>query len=147
MAGPGRTPKHPSERHGHRSRTEKKLTVLDAGATTPPPPTPEFLRYATDETVEWWRTWQASPQAQQFVGTDWQRLAMLAPLVDRYFLDPTTSLLAEIRLSESLLGATVADRLRLRQEVKPAAPESRLDAIKARRIRVIDPGPTNGSAS
>lgn len=145
MAGPGRTPKHPSERHGHRGKAEQKMTVV-SGAPASPPPVPEFLRYACDETVEWYRTWQASPQAQQFVGTDWQRLAMLAPLVDRYFLDPTTSLLAEIRLSESLLGATVADRLRLRTEVKPPAAESKLDAIKARRIQVTDP-PRNGSAS
>jgi hypothetical protein len=43
---------------------------------------------------------------------------LLAPLVDQYLAAPKQSLLAEIRLNESLLGATEADRLRLRWDVE-----------------------------
>ncbi len=61
---------------------------------------------------------------------------MLAPLVEQYFAEPKTGLLAEIRLNEERLGATVADRMRLRMrlpgpqtDTKPKlAPVASLDA-------------------
>ncbi|MGH3762943.1 hypothetical protein [Actinophytocola sp.] len=62
-----------------------------------------------------------SPQAQAFTVTDWQRLHMLAPLVDQYFAEPRKELLAEIRLNEGLLGATHVDRLRARITITPPA--------------------------
>lgn len=71
----------------------------------------------------WYETWCSSPQAQTFTVTDWQRLHMLAPLVDRYFKMPDKALMAEIRLNESLLGATHADRLRARIKVEKPPPE------------------------
>jgi hypothetical protein len=39
---------------------------------------------------------------------------MLAPLVEQYFKRPGHFVLAEIRQSESLLGATITDRMRLK---------------------------------
>jgi hypothetical protein len=43
---------------------------------------------------------------------------MLAPLVEQYHEEPKTALLAEIRLNEERLGATVADRQRLRMRLE-----------------------------
>ncbi|MEU5878190.1 hypothetical protein [Spirillospora sp. NPDC047279] len=62
----------------------------------------------------WWDTWANSEQAQYFAETDWLRLQMLAPLVESYYRKPGHFIMAEIRQSESLLGATIADRMRLK---------------------------------
>lgn len=76
------------------------------------------------QTVEWYETWRRSPQASTFVNTDWQRLHFVAALVDRYWQNPHHLVMAEIRQSESLLGATYTDRLRARMKVEKAAPEA-----------------------
>lgn len=76
---------------------------------------------------EWYDVWRRSPQAAAFLSTDWQRLHMLAPLVQSYWIMPSEKKMAEIRQNESLLGATHADRLRGRIKVeqdKPAAPSA-----------------------
>jgi hypothetical protein len=74
-------------------------------------------------TREWWDTWRRSPQAAAFLETDWQRLRLLANLVDQYLGKPHHMALAEIRLNESLVGATVVDRLKARMKVEQAQPE------------------------
>jgi hypothetical protein len=71
---------------------------------------------------EWWNTWRRAPQAEIFLDTDWSRLAMLIPLVAEYFTRPHFAKLAEIRQNESLLGATVTDRLKARIKVDGAEP-------------------------
>jgi hypothetical protein len=68
-------------------------------------------------TKEWYETWRRAPQAVVFVDTDWQRLRMLLPLVDRYYRRPSPI----ARLNESLLGATHVDRLKARIKVELAA--------------------------
>lgn len=71
---------------------------------------------------KWWTTWRRSPLAEAFLATDWERLAMLAPLVASYYARPHYTKLAEIRQNESLLGATHVDRLKARIKVeKPEA--------------------------
>ena len=58
---------------------------------------------------------------------------MLAVLVDTFFTTTgprRTSLMAEIRLNEALLGATPVDRRRLGWEVEPAEEPSKLDTIR-----------------
>lgn len=72
----------------------------------------------------WWDTWRLSPLTETFLDTDWQRLAMLAPLVASYYARPHHLTLAEIRQNESLLGATHADRLRARIKVAPKSTET-----------------------
>lgn len=49
---------------------------------------------------------------------------MLAPLVEAYWSDPKPAILAEIRLNEERLGATVRDRQALRMQVKANPAES-----------------------
>jgi hypothetical protein len=65
-------------------------------------------------TQMWWDTWANSEQAEYFSSTDWARLQMLAPLVEQYYKKPGHFVMAEIRQSESLLGATLTDRMRLK---------------------------------
>ncbi len=75
------------------------------------------------DTLRWWNAWRRSPQAQVFLSTDWERLITVAPLRDviaRNPLRPSASAIAELRLNEERLGATLADRIRLRMSVTPA---------------------------
>lgn len=67
--------------------------------------------------MDWWDAWRRAPQAKLFLDTDWQRLRMLAPLVEQYWILPDKNIMAEIRQNESLLGATHVDRLRGRIKV------------------------------
>ena len=72
-----------------------------------------------DDVLRWYDGWRRAPQAQLFTSTDWQRLALLAPLVEKYFEDPKSSTMSEIRLNEERLGATHVDRMRARMTVTP----------------------------
>ena len=62
---------------------------------------------------------------------------MLAPLVARYFATPTVRRAAELRLQESLLGATLVDRLRLKLDVTSAEVPR---VAPRRRLMVVDDG-------
>lgn len=78
-------------------------------------------------TQRWFDTWASSEQSIYFSNTDWQRLQMLAPLVEELYTNPRKNkavLMAEIRQNESLLGATIMDRMRMRTAVAkaPAGP-------------------------
>lgn len=88
-------------------------------------------------TRDWYNTWRKSPQAALFTTTDWQRLVMLAPLVESFFASPDVKLMTEIRQNETLLGATHMDRLRTRitieRDERPAvAPVSSSDGYRRR---------------
>lgn len=73
----------------------------------------EFL----PRTAEWYETWARSPMAVRFTSVDWMRLQDIAPLKDRYYRESSKDLAAELRLQESLFGATVLDRQRLNLKV------------------------------
>lgn len=81
----------------------------------------------------WWDTWRRQPQAASFEATDWQRLALLAPLYAMYLRDDEdaplspgerTKLLGEIRMNEERLGATFVDRQRARIRITDNADPS-----------------------
>ena len=114
--GPAQNPKR--RRRNADTFAAGQVTVSADGKADAPklPAASTYSRF----TRAWYRTWCESPQAQAFVSTDWQRLHMLAPLVDLYFAEPRQALLSEIRLNESLLGATHVDRLRARITITPA---------------------------
>jgi hypothetical protein len=124
MAARGPAPKDPEKRA--RRNATLPMTML---GTTPvkAPPLPRSAKYLK-ATKDWYGAWKTSPQASQFSTTDWQRLHMLAPLVDLYFRSPSKELFSEIRMTEANLGATVADRQRLRWTIpgraEPAADEA-----------------------
>lgn len=90
-------------------------------------------------TREWYETWARSPMAVRFTSVDWMRLRELAPLKDQYHRRPAKDLASELRLQESLLGATVMDRQRMRLRVtdseEKAEPEKK--GATVRRLRAV----------
>lgn len=116
MAGRGPAPKDPEKRQ---RRNEDTIPTTELAPDAKPNRAPALpgARLLSAATRRWYRTWATSPQAVVFVATDWQRLHMLAPLVEAYFAEPKQTLLAEIRLNEQLLGATVVDRQRARMRI------------------------------
>lgn len=142
MAGMGPPPSEHKRRRNADTFEGQGVTVPADGDALRGPELPHAALYGP-QTVAWYETWRASPQAAVFVPTDWQRLIMLAPLVDAYYLEPSTKLLAEIRLNEGLLGATHADRLRARIKVEqpkpaPSAPPAGVADLTSRRRRLTD---------
>jgi hypothetical protein len=123
MPGNGPLPKDSSQRR-RRNADAVVTTVLPAdGPDGPTPELPGGHDYDS-RTLAWYETWRSSPQAATFLMTDWQRLHMLAELVQQYWEEPRKDLLAEIRLNEASLGGTAADRVRLRWTVAELESES-----------------------
>lgn len=140
MAGYGPPPAE-NKRRRNADRYEGHEVEVDGVSKVDAPPMPGRWPAAVKR---WYATWCSSPQAQAFTVTDWQRLHMLAPLVAQYFSTPDRALMAEIRLNESLLGATHVDRLRARIKVAEDAPPATTGPVtddevaKKRRQRILD---------
>ncbi len=126
MSGKGPVPKDASRRQ--RRNSTPGTVELDAGARAkrPPalPPRAGRGRKWSAATRRWYEVWRRSPQATLFTATDWQRLHMLAELIEAYYYEPSKELLAEIRLNEAKLGATPEDRQRLRWEIAAGEDEA-----------------------
>ena len=135
MAGKGPPPKE-GPKHGHRAAADQAVTSIPAEAKPLAAPLlPDASQY-DHRTRGWYSRWASSPQATRFLMTDWQRLHMLAPLVDKFWRNPDRGLLAEIRLNEASLGATVVDRQRLRWQITPTPPpESKLEKLREAEAR------------
>lgn len=74
------------------------------------------------QTREWWDMWRRSPIAPLLEESDWNALKRTAILHSEFWfgtLPPTqqVSFAAEIRRVESMYGATVEDRLKLRMRI------------------------------
>lgn len=81
-----------------------------------PPELPDAEFFAP-QVLRWYDTWCKSPMRHVFSNTDWERLHLLAHVVQSFYNKPSASLMAEIRQNESLLGATHHDRVRMRINV------------------------------
>ena len=68
-------------------------------------------------TVAWWETWRRAPQAQEFQATDWSFLLDTALMHHTMWDKGRWEFAAELRLRAAKFGATVEDRLRLRQTI------------------------------
>lgn len=138
MAGRGVVPKDPEKLLGH--HPPQHITELgDAPTDVPKMPT---ITDPDPRTLEWWDTWVTSPQAGQFMATDWLRLKMLVPLIDAYFKSPSPSRMAEVRMNEQRLGATPEDRQRLRwrqASTGEAAPVPAAPPKQTKKKRRADP--------
>lgn len=101
-------------------------------------------------TREWYDEWAHSPMAVKFTAVDWGRLRrVVAPLADKFFRRPAASIATELRLQESLLGATVMDRQRMRLRVESnEAPEPSAERPASRfaHLRVVADGDAAESA-
>lgn len=115
LAGVGPPPKENKRRRNADTYADVQAKLTDDGEVRGPE-LPDAEAYLP-QVRSWYETWRRSPQAETFVNTDWQRLQFLAPLVQRYWLAPHHLVMAEIRQSESLLGATFTDRLRARMKI------------------------------
>lgn len=117
MAGNGPPPAERRRRNNADTYADVQATIRSTSEVRGPELTGRWLA----ATKRWYETWRRAPQAEVFLATDWQRLQMMLPLVDDYFARPHHLKLAEIRLNESLLGATHVDRLRgrIKVETKP----------------------------
>lgn len=125
---PGPPPSEHKRRRNADTYADVKAIVTDDGRVRGPALTGEW----PEAVRAWYDIWRTSPQAAEFVMTDWMRLRMLAPLVGDYLAKPTAMKLAEIRQNESLLGATYADRLRARIKVeKTPAPTMTAPGVTA----------------
>lgn len=113
----GPAPK-PAEKRQRRNEPTFATTELDPAGPKVKAPRLDGASKLLARTRRWYSTWCDSPQAAQFLGTDWERLQMLALVVDDFFRadEPALrqKLLAEIRSQEAKLGGTPEDRLRLR---------------------------------
>lgn len=131
MAGHGPAPKDAERRQ--RRNTSAATVEIPAGARMKRPPplpkAPAAVQTWSAATRAWYETWRRSPQSTMFTPTDWQRLQMLAALVEGYYRQPAKELLGEIRLNEAKLGATPEDRQRLHwtitEDDEPAPPATR----------------------
>lgn len=123
MAGRGPAPKEGGKLGRYTSDLDKPEVEIPADSAEAPK-LPGYREYSY-KVKRWWDTWVASPQAQAFTATDWQRLLMLAPLVAQYYelvetpraVRSALLVMTEIRQNESLLGATHLDRLRGRIKI------------------------------
>lgn len=122
MAGVGPPPKDDEKRQ--RTNAGPESVELDRDARVDDAPELPGADGYLPATVSWYQEWCESAQAAQFLNTDWQRLHMIAPLVDSYFRNPVPRVMAEIRLNEAKLGATADDRLRLRWRLRRADQEA-----------------------
>lgn len=142
MAGMGPPPAE-KKRHRRPDQFEHAKVSVPADATPDSPPElPGWEKYST-ATLRWYRNWCESPQAVLFTRTDWQRLHMIAPLVEKYWAEPSVKLMAEIRLNEASLGATYVDRMRARIKLEqpkqqPGGPGTVADLNAKRRRRMSD---------
>lgn len=119
MAGRGPAPK-PADQRRHRIKDPIPTSnLVDDGQLLGPDMETLTGRKDWPPLVErWYKIWRTSPQAKQFIDTDWQRLGMVAYLYEQFLIEPKGTLLAEIRLNEERLGATVVDRQRARMQVE-----------------------------
>lgn len=133
MGGNGSLPKPNAIRrnaHPEEELSEEK-PLIDAPALF------KRAKYST-ATKRWWDIWAESEQAEAFWPTDWERLQALAPMVEAYN-QGELKWLSEIRLNEERLGATVADRQRLRMAKKPADDQEDEDLELPEGVTPINP--------
>ena len=123
-------PKPPAMR-ARRNKVSTKAVLEDVETARLTPPELPDGRDWHQLTVGWWQDIWRSPMAPEFLQADVHGLILLADLVNRYWLEPSTALAAEIRLQRQCFGLTPIDRRRLQWEVKrveaadkkrPAAP-------------------------
>lgn len=147
MAGRGPAPKDPSKRARRNKDAAAETKLPRARTRSAKPPALPGARGFLAPTRAWYATWCSSPQAAQFIETDWLRLHMTARLVDQFYRTEfpleAKQLMSEIRLNEQKLGATPEDRLRLRWRLgeaeKAEEREQRKSAAPARSRKSGDP--------
>lgn len=112
MAGRGPAPKG----RRARARDEAVTRQIECDGQVRGPELPDEVDWHP-RTVVWWETWRRSPQAQEFQPTDWSFLLDTALMHHTMWDKGRWEFAAELRLRAAKFGATVEDRLRLRQSI------------------------------
>jgi hypothetical protein len=122
MAITGPTPK-PADKRARTNPPTFETTELAGGKVAAPRLVGR--KKLCPEARRWWDVWAKSPQAGQFLATDWLHLEVLVHLVDDFYraddAKARTTLAATILRVQSKLGATPEDRLRLRWRLSESA--------------------------
>ena len=137
MAGRGPAGKNPATRR--RRNATPDMRVLRAVEKVAPPELPEGIPWP-DRTVDWWKMWTESPQADEFGPTDWDFLLDTA-LLHADVWAGNLDRMPELRIRVAKFGATPEDRVRLKiqyatLEVGEDAAERAGERRQARRERV-----------
>ncbi len=134
MAGRGPAPK-PSSRRARGGKDDQPTTILRFEEAEQPK-LPEGFPWP-DSTLEWWKMWADSPQAEHFGSTDWSFLLDTALLHANLWGNGDTSVLPELRIRVAKFGATPEDRARLRMQFAEAdeADGRRPNTVKSSRER------------
>lgn len=144
MAGRGPAPKDASQRRRRNAEVRFEVEAPAGGPVLRPFP---GRRAGEDPRVlAWWDAWSDLDEVVAWKATDWVRCADLLPLYRMYLAASdggesaqAVKLFAELRQNCSLLGATVADRLRNKVDVKRAAAPT---PIGRPRMHVVDKNAT-----
>jgi hypothetical protein len=108
----------PDDQRRRRNKPTHETNVYTDDGTVYGPTLEELTGQTWSAPVEiWFEDWRRMPQARDFLRTDWRRLAMIAPLVQKMQDSPGAAAMSEIRMNEERLGATVVDRMRARMAI------------------------------
>lgn len=112
MAGRGPAPKEAAKRARRNADPVESTDLRESSSPAKVRPLPGASK-RNPRTRRWWKVAARSPQAGQFLETDWLVMERLADLYDVFFTGEM-KVASEIRLCEAKLGFTPEDRLRLR---------------------------------
>lgn len=117
MAGRGPAPKDPKRRARRNADPSPTQTIRFEPCEQPElPPDVDWH----PRTREWWDMWRDSPQAENFMATDWDFLMDTALMHHAMWSKQQWTLAAEVRLRVAKYGATPEDRARLRMQFADA---------------------------
>ena len=116
MAGMGPAPKPSHIRQRTNKKSGANTLEMPVNPEVPVIPNHDGRTWHKLTTKAWNHAW-SSPMASQWLLTDVDALGRLALLWDEFYKEPSTKILAEIRLQESRFGLSPLDRSRLQWEV------------------------------
>ncbi|MFC9591512.1 hypothetical protein ACFTUC_17200 [Streptomyces sp. NPDC056944] len=105
----------PKENAQRRNKHEHAQTL--SSSTTEGRALPPGIGIKTAGAKRFWKTWATSPQAGNWIETDWAELEITTKLVDTFY-QGDTKVAGEIRQRTAKWGGTVEDRARLRMSVE-----------------------------
>jgi hypothetical protein len=135
--------RHPKPSVLRQNRTKKSgAAVIEFNVSEDDPipaiPNPDKREWHQLTLNAWEHAWK-SPMASQWLQTDIDALGRLALLWDAFYLKPSVSVLAEIRLQESRFGLSPLDRSRLQWEISRGEEAERRKNRRPREATTNDP--------
>lgn len=114
---PGPAPKNLTIRQRRNKASTRGLLPAEISPRLKAPALPAIREWQT-MTTKWWRDVWASPMASEYLRADEHALFRLAVLIDQFWVEPSRSLAAEIRIQQQAFGLTPLDRRRLEWSIE-----------------------------